>query len=468
MIDQPERLRLESLDMAEDRIALLREDFPEVFRDGKIDFDALKRTLGDWIEPGKAEAFQAVQTPSVATLLPDRDGSVDWESTQNLIIEGDNLEVLKLLQKSYYGKVKMIYIDPPYNTGNDFIYPDNYREGLQSYLEFTGQVNGEGKKLSTNTETAGRYHSNWLNMMYPRLFLARNLLRDDGVIFVSIDDTEVGNLRALLSEVFGEDNLLSHLVWQKTYSPANDKQGVDAMHDHILMFAKSVNYKILLLPRDEKQNKAYTNPDTDPRGPWKAENATRSEYREYAYYAIRTPSGKMVLPPSGRSWVFNKEDLPRLVAERRLWFGKNGDSKPSLKRFLYEVKQGVVPTSWWSHEVAGHNDESMKELKRTFGEDVGFGTPKPTRLVQRMLSISVDPISTRDEIVLDFFSGSGSTGHAVMKQNAEDGGNRKYILVQLPEPIDPPKVLDDGTELATIADITRERVRRAGRHITGG
>lgn len=455
-------MSLTSLDIAAEQREKLRQLFPEVITEGgKVDFDRLKSTLGDVVDsgkerygmnwPGKAECFRTIQTPSRATLRPCREESVNFDTTENLIIEGDNLEALKLLQKGYLGKVKMIYIDPPYNTGNDFIYPDNYAESLNTYLEYTGQVDAEGRKFSSNTETDGRFHSKWLNMMYPRLFLARNLLRDDGVIFISIDDAEVDNLRKVCNEIFGEENFVACIVWQKTYSPANDKKGVDAMHDFLLCFQKTASARVNLLPRTAKQDDAYSNPDNDSRGAWKAVDATRAEHRDYAFFPIITPSGKEVFPAQGRSWVFTKEELPTLIAEKRLWFGKDGSSKPSKKLFLTEVKQGLVPTTWWSHEDAGHNDEAKKELKALMPEGIPFETPKPTRLIQRAAILAIN--SDTNDIVLDFFAGSGTTAHAVLDLNQQDGGNRKFILVQLPEPT-------EREDFPTIADITKERVRR--------
>ena len=306
-----------------------------------------------------------------------------------------------------------IYIDPPYNTGNDFIYPDNFTESLETYLQYTGQVDAEGRKFSTNTEADGRFHSKWLNMMYPRLFLARNLLREDGVIFVSIDDAQVDNLRKLCNEVFGEENFVACIVWQKTYSPANDKKGIDAMHDFVLCYQKSDAATLNLFPRTAKQDDAYSNPDDDPRGLWKAVDATRAEHRDYAFFAITTPGGREVFPAQGRSWVFNKEELPELLADKRLWFGKDGASKPSKKLFLSEVKPGVVPTSWWSHEDAGHNDEAKKELKSLLAEGLPFETPKPTRLIQRALLLA----TTKD-------------GNDLVPKDAEQLGKQLEMHVQ--------------------------------------
>jgi adenine-specific DNA-methyltransferase len=454
------KLPLTSRDVNAERLAQFRELFPEASTEGKFDLQKLAQLLGEAVTDaperyglswaGKSEAIRAIQTTSPGTLLPAPGESVNFDATENLIIEGDNLESLKLLQGGYHGRVKMIYIDPPYNTGGEFIYPDNYKEGLADYLKFSGQVSGEGIRLTTNAETDGRYHSRWLTMMYPRLFLARNLLREDGVIFVSIDDHEVHNLRAAMNEIFGEENFIACIVWQKTYSPANDKIGVDAMHDYVLCYQRSAA-QIQLLPRTSKQDDAYTNPDNDKRGVWKAVDATRAEHRDYAYFPIITPSGKEVWPAKGRSWVFTKEELPKLMQEDRLWFGKDGSSKPSKKLFLNEVKQGVVPTTWWNHEDAGHNDEAKKELKAVMSEQLPFETPKPTRLIKRMLQLAVSPLA--NDLILDFFAGSGTTAQAVLELNAQDGGNRKFILVQLPEPT-------KQKDFPTIADITKERVHR--------
>jgi adenine-specific DNA-methyltransferase len=461
----------QSADLVADNLAQLRALFPELVTEGKtgpsINVDVLKALVGDatvtdadekyglnW--HGKRAARQLALIPSTGTLRPCPEDSVDWDTTQNLMIEGDNLEVLKLLQKSYAGKVKLIYIDPPYNTGKDFVYPDNFHDSIQNYMELTGQVES-GRKISSNTEASGRFHTDWLNMIYPRLKLAHSLLSPDGFIFVSLDDGEISNLKAVCNEIFGEENFAGCISWQKTYSPANDKKGIDAMHDYVLVYAKSAAAVVNLLPRTAKQDDAYSNPDDDPRGPWKAVDATRSEHRDYAFYPITTPSGREVWPAQGRSWVFTKEELPGLVADSRLWFGKDGSSKPSKKLFLTEVKQGVVPTTWWTHEDAGHNDESKKELKALFPEGLPFDTPKPTRLVRRILQLSTK--SDAGHIVMDFFAGSGTTAQAVLDQNAEEGGNRRFITVQLPERA--------SNQFTTLAEVTRERAKRAAVKLRG-
>ena len=460
-----------SPDIKAENLAALRALFPELVTEGldgvAVNLDVLKQLVGDQTVTdaeekyglnwhGKRRARQLALTPSTGTLRPCPEDSVDWDTTQNLMIEGDNLEVLKLLQKSYAGKVKLIYIDPPYNTGKDFVYPDNFQDNIKNYLELTGQTGEGGKKLSSNTEASGRFHTDWLNMIYPRLKLAKTLLREDGVMFISIDDGEVANLKIVCSDIFGEENFIACIVWQKTYSPANDKKGVDAMHDFVLVYQKSEAFAVNLLPRTAKQDDAYSNPDDDPRGVWKAVDATRAEHRDYAYFPIVTPSGREVFPAQGRSWVFTKEDLPGLIADNRLWFGKDGASKPSKKLFLFEVKQGVVPTTWWGHEDAGHNDEAKKELKALLTEGLPFQTPKPTRLIQRAAMLAT--LKEGNHIILDFFAGSGTTGHAVVNLNKNDGGNRRYVLVQLPEPT-------EDKRYPTIAEITKERLRRAGKKI---
>ena len=459
----------QSADVMAGNIDQLKALFPEILTEGPngiaVNVDVLKALVGDktvtdadekyglnW--HGKRRARQLALTPSTGTLRPCPEDSVEWDTTQNLMIEGDNLEVLKLLQKSYAGKVKLIYIDPPYNTGKDFVYPDNFQDNIRNYQQLMGWRDEAGEKISSmarNSEASGRFHTDWLNMIYPRLKLAHSLLRADGHIFISLDDCEIGNLRAVCNELYGEENFVGCIAWQKTYSPANDKKGIDAMHDYILVYAKSEAGRINLLPRTSKQDDAYSNPDSDARGPWKAVDATRAEHRDYAYYPIMTPSGREVWPAQGRSWVFTKEELPGLLADGRLWFGKDGSSKPSKKLFLTEVKQGVVPTTWWTHEDAGHNDESKKELKALFPEGLPFDTPKPTRLIRRILQLATQ--AQEEHLVLDFFAGSGTTGHAVLDQNAADGGNRRYLVVQLPEPC-------TAGKLANLAQVTRERLRR--------
>jgi adenine-specific DNA-methyltransferase len=466
--EQPERLDLRSHDITTDKQAELLRLFPEVRTEsGKIDFDRLKRMLGETVDPGKeryginwpgkADCFKAIQSPSLGTLLPCREDSLQFDTTENLIIEGDNLEVLKLLQKAYLGKIKMIYIDPPYNTGNDFIYPDNYSESLQTYLAYTGQVDTEGRRFSTNSESDGRFHSKWMNMMYPRLYLARNLMREDGIILVSCDDNEVHNLRALLNEIFGEESFVAHIVWQKRYVSNMTAKFLSDMHDHIIVFGRNPDtLGVNKLSRNEEQLKAYKNPDNDPRGPWRAQDLSASKYYKAGQFTITTPAGVKCDPPPGRYWRCSKEQYDSWVADNRIWFGVDGTARPMLKAFLSAASDGVTPNTWWSHEFAGHNKEATLEVKELFDGASPFDTAKPVKLIRRMLETFTDA----DSIVLDFFAGSGTTAHAVFDVNAEDGGHRQFILVQLPEPC-----ASDSTAFKsgykTIADTCKERVRRA-------
>jgi len=455
-------------DLRAERLAELKRLFPDLFtNEGRLNPDELRQL----VEPnevheseryefkwyGKAASKREAFTPTTATLVYDETRSVNPDKANgNMIIEGENLETLKLLLNAYREQVKCIYIDPPYNTGKDFIYRDNYKKDKANYWEETGTAEN-GIQLDSNPDTSGRYHSDWLSMMHSRLIASRALLRQDGFIFVSIDDSEVTNLRRLLDETFGEENFVADIVWQKTYSPANDKKGIDAMHDHIMVYARSEDGEVNLFPRTSKQDDAYRNPDNDPRGPWKAVDATRAEHRDYAFYPITTPSGREVWPADGRSWVFNKEELSHLIDNKLLWFGNDGASKPSKKLFLTEVKQGVTPTTWWPHDEAGHNDTGKKELKSIFSEGLPFETPKPTKLLSRIIQLCTS--SSNNDIILDFFGGSGSTAHAALLQNCEDEGSRKFILVQIPESI------SEGTQASkagfkTISSITIERVKR--------
>lgn len=468
-----EKMDLESHDVAADKRAALWQLFPEARTEaGQVDWAQLQRALGEMIDtgrerygltwPGKADCFRAIQAPTLATLRPAPQASVQWDAAQNLLIEGDNLEVLKLLQKGYMGRVKMIYIDPPYNTGNDFIYPDNYSESLQTYMAYTGQVDGDGRRMTTNSDTDGRFHSKWLNMMYPRLYLARNLLRDDGVIFISIDDNEIDNLKKLGNEIFGEENFVGCIIWQKKYAPANDTIDLSASHDYILVFAKTRAYSqdgklqgiLNRESRSDAMDKAYQNPDNDSRGPWKAGDYgsnKSAEERPNLFYPVIHPNGTEIWPRRSAVWRYSKERHEQNIQDNRVWWGIDGNNQvPAYKRFLSEVGGVVSQTIWLWNEV-GHNDESKKEVQKLFDGDSPFDTPKPVRLIQKMIQLATEP--SNDDIVLDFFAGSGTTAQAVLELNAEDGGNRRFILVQLPEPT-------GRTDYPTIADITAERVRR--------
>ncbi len=470
----PAAIPAASPDLAQDKLAQVRACIPEAFNlDGSLNPDKLKEALGEacavererfglnWA--GKQEAMRLAGKPTTATLRPVPGESVDFDTTQNAIIEGDNLEVLKVLQRSYHGKIKMIYIDPPYNTGQDFVYPDDYAEPLASYKQMTGQVDEDGRWKVSNGETSGKKHSNWLNLMVPRLVLARNLLRDDGMIFVSIDDNEVAHLRMVLDEVFGGENFVGNAIWQKRYSVSSDAKGIPAMHDHVVIYQKTEAFLPNLLARTEEQDAVYKNPDSDPRGRWRSDNLTRSEHRERDRYAIVSPTtGEKFYPPDGASWRHPEKEMEKMIEDGRVWFGADGTSRPAAKRFLSEVKQGRVASAWWPFSEVGHTDESKKEVQEIFEGKSPFDTPKPTRLIRRMLEIATSPSS----LILDFFAGSGTTAHAVMAQNALDGGNRKFILVQLPEPT-PQDSPARKAGFPTIAHITRERVRRAGKKLAG-
>ncbi|WP_428224842.1 site-specific DNA-methyltransferase [Flavobacterium sp.] len=465
---------LTSANIVADNIETLKQLFPTIVKEGNIDLNELKALLGENVEDkdeyyrftwaGKSEARLEANKPTTATLRPNKKESKDWDTTSNIFIEGDNLEVLKLMQKSYANKIKMIYIDPPYNTGKDFVYKDNYTDNLGNYLSITGQVDDKGKKLNTNTESDGRYHSNWLNMMYPRLRLARNLMTDDGVIFISIDDNEVHNLRKLCDEIFGEDNFVTNLIWHKKYGAANDAKYFSDVHDHILVYCKNINnWRPNMFERPDELNSKYKNPDGDPRGEWIATNLSVKTYSKANDYIITGPTGLEFTPPASRAWVVSKERFKELLEDGRITFGKDGTSRPYLKTYLSEVQNGIVPTTIWSYNDAGHNIGAKSEIRDLFSDStVPFDTPKPTKLLQRI--ISVGESKSKNDIILDFFSGSGTTAHAVMQLNAEDGGSRKCISVQLPEPTDE-KSEAYKAKYFNIADITKERIRRAGEKI---
>ena len=463
----------QSANIVADNIAKLRAMFPELLTEtggtAAINVDVLKALVGDataydgdekyglnW--HGKRKARQIALTPSTGTLRPCPEESVEWETTQNLMIEGDNLEVLKLLQKSYAGKVKLIYIDPPYNTGKDFVYPDKFQDNIQNYLELTGQIDS-GMRVTTNTESSGRFHTDWLNMIYPRLKLAQSLLRHDGVIFISIDDGEVSNLKKICDEIFGEENFVSTLIWEKRYSPQNAVQWFSESHDFILVYASNKEFwKPNLLERSDEMNARYRNLDNDPRGNWKPADATAQAGHGTAaqFYDFITPSGQKFTPPNGRCWVYTKPRMEEMLRENRLWFGTSGNNAPSIKRFLSEVKQGVACQTIWKYDEVGHNQEGKKEIKEIFPEEVPFDTPKPTRLLERILKLGTEESS--NDLVLDFFGGSGTTAHAVYTVNSLDNGGRRFILVQLPE-------ATSNGQFKNIAEVTKERIRRAGKII---
>ena len=481
-----DKLKMHSLDGVERNIELIGKLFPnaitEVMRNGKvehaIDFDVLRQELSDSIVEGREERYQftwpdkkkamlAANAPITATLRPvetdsvGRDGTPGGFDSENLYIEGDNLEVLQLLQETYLGKVKMIYIDPPYNTGNDFVYEDDFAQSADEYMGNSGQYDEEGNRLVTNTESNGRFHTDWLNMIYPRLKIAKDLLADDGVIFVSVDDNEVKNLMAMCDEIFGASNFLATFVWQKKYGPANDAKGVSTTHEYILLYGKNSDmWTPGLLPRSDEQLKAYKNPDNDPRGVWRASDLSARTYSASCDYIIIGPTGLKFSPPPSRSWIVNKESYQKLLADNRITFGADGTGRPMQKKFITEVKGGITPETWLSRERGGDNKIARYELKDIFPENL-FDTPKPSKLINYLITISG---AKKDATILDFFSGSATTAHAVMKLNAEDGGHRKFIMVQLPEKTDE-KSEAYKAGYKNICEIGKERIRRAGKKI---
>lgn len=414
----------------------------------------------NWV--GKQAARAEVLEPIKKTLRPVKEDSVDWDNTQNLYIEGDNLKVLKLLQKSYLGKVKMIYIDPPYNTGNDFVYHDDFAMSADEYAEASGSVDELGNKYIKNMDSNGRFHSDWCSMIYSRLMVARTLLAEDGVIFISIDEHEEENLKKISNEIFGCSNFVGTIIWERAFAPKNDAKYLSDSHDYVLVFAKTIDkFQIGLLPRSEEANARYKNPDNDPRGPWTADNMTVKTYSANYDYEIVTPNGSVMSPPNGRCWFTSKERMDKLIQENRVWFGETGGNMPRLKRFLSDVQQGMTATTIWKYTEVGHNQEGRQELKKLFDNKGYFDGPKPLRLISRILTIAN---LSANSIILDFFSGSATTAHAVMQLNAEDGGNRQYIMVQIPE--ETPE--DSEARKAgynTIPEIAKERIRRAGKKI---
>ena len=459
-----------------DNLKALEQLFPSVVKDGQLDVKALKEELGDFEEvttekyelnwAGKQKAKKIVQQGiGNKTLKFVAKDSKNADTTENIYIEGDNLEVLKLLRQNYYNSIKMIYIDPPYNTGNDFVYNDTFKMDKEESDKAEGIISENNEKLQKNQKSTNRYHANWLNMMYPRLKLARDLLTDDGVIFISIDDNEQANLKRLCDEIFGEENFISNLIWQKKFSRSNDATYFSTMHDHILCYVKqnilnSQNgWEISLLPRDGVP-KGYSNPDNDERGVWTSVDLSAKSGNENLIYEIETPSGRKCLPSSGRYWGVNKNKFEELIKDNRIWFGKNGNSMPRIKTFLTEVQDGLRPNSILLHEEVGHNQEGKQEIKKIFDGLGIFDSPKPTKLLKYLNLIA----NNKNSIILDFFSGSATTAHAVMQLNSEDNGNRKYIMVQLPETTDE-KSEAFKAGYKNIVEIGKERIRRAGEKI---
>lgn len=453
-----------SADLVQENIEQLKQLFPEVIKEGKVDFEALHDLLGNYGDTaaerfclnwaGKANARREAQKRSTGTLRPCPEESVDWNNTENLYIEGDNLEVLKLLQKGYHGKVKMIYIDPPYNTGKDFVYKDNYVDNMANYLELTGQ----DKKLSTNNDTDGRMHSNWLNMMYPRLKLARNLLSENGVIFISIDDNEQCNLKQICDEVFGVENFVANFIWEKRTNRENRKV-VSSRHDYVICYTKSISTERSLkqLPMNEKALANYKNPDNDPRGPWKSDPATAQAGHgtKSQFYTLIAPNGKKHNLESGRCWLYTEQAMERAIVNGEIWFGKDGNAVPRVKTYLYSKERGLTPETVLFASEVGTNESAKNALKKLFDGHAVFETPKPVALISTLLKMGTD----KDSIVLDFFSGSCSTAEAVIDINSNDGGNRRFICVQLPERV-PEDSVASKVALSSITEIGKERIRR--------
>ena len=434
-----------------------------------INFELLKQMLSPDVVDGdeayeftwvsKKAAIVEANKPIRKTLRPCVAESKDWDTTENLYIEGDNLEVLKLLQESYLGKVKMIYIDPPYNTGNDFIYADDFKMESEEWKVESGEWSEEGDRLFKNTDTNGRFHSDWCSMIYSRLMLARNLLTDDGVIFISIDDNEQENLKKICDEVFGGQNFVAQLVWERAFSPKNDARFISNSHDYILMFARNINnFVIGRLPRTAEADARYSNPDNDPRGVWQSDNLTVKTYSPSGDYPITTPSGRVVEPPAGRCWSLSKNAFLERLQDNRIWFGSDGNGVPRIKRFLSELKfDGMAPTSILFYKDVGHSQEGSQELIKLMNGGV-FDGPKPTRMLKRLITLA----NLNDKsIVLDFFSGSATTAQALMEINAEKNHHCKFVMVQLPENANEKK----ETGYKNICEIGKERIRRAGEKI---
>ena len=488
-----ENLKMHTPDLAEENYRKLAELFPNAVtetitgydEDGKaiieraIDADVLRQEIAAQVVEGSQERYQftwpdkkrsvvLANQPIAKTLRlvreksVGRDGTPGSIDTKNIYIEGDNLDALKLLQETYLGKVRMIYIDPPYNTGSDFIYEDDFSQETTEYIPGSGQLDDDGNRLVQNLEGNGRFHTDWLNMLYPRLRIAKDFLSDDGAIFISIDDNEIRNLRMICDEVFGAGNFVSTIVWQKIHSTKNDARYFSENHEYALVYAKSIGqFSLHLLPRTDDMNSRYKNPDNDPRGPWQSGDLVASGERSNGHFIITSPiSGKEFDVPQGKHWVYSEENLRALVADNQIWFGADGNSFPRKKRFLSDVQDGRTPNTMWLSEEVGHNQTATREVKAIFNDEKVFDFPKPVSYIKQMLIVG----SSKDAVIMDFFSGSGTTAHAILQQNADDGGNRKYIMVQLPE--------ETGTESGafkagykTICDIGEERIRRAGKKI---
>ena len=479
-----DKLRMQTANKADENFKKLAAMFPDavtetINENGEvvraIDKDVLMQEISCTVVDGNEERYQftwpdkkksilLANAPINKTLRPCREESVDFDTTENLYIEGDNLEVLKLLQETYLGKIKMIYIDPPYNTGNDFVYEDDFAQSTDEYLANSGQFDEEGNRLVRNLDSNGRFHSDWLNMLYPRLRLAKDLLTDTGVIFISIDENEVQNMRKICDEIFGEQNFISQLGWQKVYSPKNQARYFSNDYEFVLCYCRNKDvFTLGMLPRTAAMNARYKNPDNDPRGDWKPGDCVGNGERKNGYYDVVSPlTGKVFNVPKGKHWVYAPDTMKKMLAENRIYFGKDGNAFPAVKQFLSDVT-GRRASSLLMYEDYGHTDMAKKDLIKLFSDlvQVPFDTPKPVKLIKMLGILGTE----KDDIILDFFSGSATTAQAVMELNAEDSSShRKYVLVQIPE------LLEDnpGAEaigLHTIADVGKERIRRAGAKI---
>ena len=494
-----DKLNMQTTNIVDKNIKRIGELFPNCLTErlndeGKpevaIDFDQLRQELSkDIVEgpeeryqftwPDKRNAIRLANAPTSDTLRPVREdetmptgadstgkpycssGGVDFDNTQNLYIEGDNLQVLKLLRENYLGKVNLIYIDPPYNTGNDFVYNDDFSQTTGEYMHNSGQEDEEGNRLVANTESNGRFHTDWLNMIYPRLKVAKDLLSEDGVIFISMDDNEIKNLKNICDEIYGESNFIAQVVWERAYSPVNLKKHFSESHDYLLCYAKQIdNATCNGLPKTAEALDRYKNPDNDPRGPWKSADATVGPVVNDKLYPVTLPSGRVVYPSSGRCWLYTQSRFQEMVADNRVWFGSDGNSVPAIKKFASEVRQTMTPMTIWKYTEVGHSQEAAQNLKKLFENHDYFDYPKPVELIKRCITL----YSSKESIILDFFSGSATTAHAVMQLNAEDGGRRKFIMVQLPEATDE-KSEAYKAGYKNICEIGKERIRRAGKKI---
>lgn len=478
-----DKLKMQTANKADENFKKLAAMFPnavtetideitgEVVR--AIDKDVLMQEINTHVVDGKEERYQftwpdkkksvlLANSPIAETLRPCRDESVDFDNTENLYIEGDNLDVLKLLQETYLGKVKMIYIDPPYNTGNDFVYNDDFSESIDDFLDRSGQFDEDGNRLFHNTESNGRFHTDWLNMIYPRLKIARNLLSDDGVIFISIDDNEQENLKKICDEILGAQNFVAQVIWERAFSPINLMKHFSPSHDYILCYAKNIELAICNgIPRSEEANDRYSNPDNDPRGVWSSSDISVGPAVQENVYPITTPSGRVVEPPAGRSWRLSKNAFLERLHDNRIWFGPDGNGVPRIKRFLSELKKsGITPMTIWKHTEVDHSQGATQKLAKLFDGKKFFDYPKSVELIKRCLQLYSDS----DCYIIDFFSGSATTAHAVMQLNAEDGGHRRFIMVQLPEKTDE-KSEAFKAGYKNICEIGKERIRRAGKKI---